>query len=114
MENEMFITGDLLEPGVEYNFRIFPRNHQNQFQTGIDGSTVSIVFDNTQQNKSYNIFSYNQLAEEITKWIEPSGSQDAYPLDAKVSHKDKKWISTIDNNVWEPGVYGWAEYKEEQ
>ena len=21
----------------------------------------------------------------------------------------KTWISDIDNNVWEPGVYGWTE-----
>ena len=22
-------------------------------------------------------------------------------------HKEYTWISTIDNNIWEPGVYGW-------
>lgn len=27
----------------------------------------------------------------------------------KVRHNDKVWISIIDNNVWEPGVYGWNE-----
>ncbi len=27
----------------------------------------------------------------------------------KVSHKEKHWISTVDSNVWEPGVYGWEE-----
>lgn len=27
----------------------------------------------------------------------------------KVSHNDKHWISDVDSNVWEPGVYGWTE-----
>ena len=31
------------------------------------------------------------------------------PRGAKVSHKEKHWISTVDSNVWEPGVYGWEE-----
>jgi hypothetical protein len=39
----MFIPADKLEQGVEYYFRIYPRNHQNQFQTGIDGSQLHMV-----------------------------------------------------------------------
>jgi hypothetical protein len=27
----------------------------------------------------------------------------------KVSHNEKHWISDVDANVWEPGVYGWTE-----
>lgn len=27
----------------------------------------------------------------------------------KVTHNGKTWQSTTDNNVWEPGVYGWEE-----
>lgn len=48
-------------------------------------------------------------AEEWPEWIQPVGSADAYPFGAKVSHNEKHWISTYDNNVWEPGVYGWDE-----
>lgn len=29
--------------------------------------------------------------------------------DDKVIHNGKTWVSDIDNNVWEPGVYGWNE-----
>lgn len=25
---------------------------------------------------------------------------------AKVTHKGSRWVSTADNNVWEPGAYG--------
>lgn len=50
--------------------------------------------------------------EEWPEWIQPTGSEDSYGKDAKVTHNGKKWISTEDNNVWEPGVYGWDEVTE--
>ena len=46
---------------------------------------------------------------EWPEWIQPVGSTDAYAKDAKVSHNSKHWISDVDGNVWEPGVYGWTE-----
>ena len=51
--------------------------------------------------------------EEWPEWIQPIGAHDAYPLGAKVSHNEKHWTSTIANNVWEPGVYGWKEVTDE-
>jgi hypothetical protein len=30
-------------------------------------------------------------------------------IETKVSHNDKHWVSDYDNNVWEPGVFGWTE-----
>ena len=47
--------------------------------------------------------------EEWPEWKQPTGAQDAYNKGDKVSHKDKHWISDVDANVWEPGVYGWTE-----
>ena len=44
---------------------------------------------------------------EYPEWVQPTGNIDAYPLGAKVSHNGQRWVSAIDNNVWEPGVYGW-------
>lgn len=46
---------------------------------------------------------------EIPDWKQPTGAQDAYMTGDKVKHNDKTWISTVDNNVWEPGVFGWDE-----
>ena len=46
---------------------------------------------------------------EWPEWIQPVGSTDAYAKGAKVSHTGKHWISDVDGNVWEPGVYGWTE-----
>lgn len=48
--------------------------------------------------------------EEWPEWVQPTGAHDAYAKDAKVKHNGKKWVSTADANVWEPGVYGWSEY----
>lgn len=48
-------------------------------------------------------------SQEYPEWRQPTGSTDAYPLGAKVSHLEKHWISTVDNNIWEPSVYGWDE-----
>lgn len=42
----------------------------------------------------------------IPEWEQPS-STNPYMTGDKVRHNGKIWISTIDNNVWEPGVYGW-------
>lgn len=46
---------------------------------------------------------------EWPEWRQPTGAQDAYQTGDKVSHNDKHWISDVDSNVWEPGVYGWSE-----
>lgn len=47
--------------------------------------------------------------EEYPEWSQPVGSHDAYAAGDKVSYNNKKWISTVDANVWQPGVYGWEE-----
>lgn len=49
--------------------------------------------------------------EEWPEWVQPTGAQDAYANGDKVSHNGKHWISEVDGNVWEPGIYGnlWSE-----
>lgn len=44
----------------------------------------------------------------IPAWEQPD-STNAYSKGDKVTHNGKTWVSDADNNVWEPGVYGWAE-----
>lgn len=48
-------------------------------------------------------------SEEYPEWKQPAGAHDAYNKGDKVSHNDKHWISDIDANVYEPGVYGWSD-----
>lgn len=47
--------------------------------------------------------------EEWPEWVQPAGGHDAYKKGDKVSHNGKHWISDADDNVWEPGAYGWTE-----
>ena len=42
----------------------------------------------------------------IPEWKQPD-STNPYMTGDKVTHNGSAWVSTIDNNVWEPGVYGW-------
>ena len=44
----------------------------------------------------------------VPDWEQP-GSTNPYMQGDKVRFNDKVWVSTIDNNVWQPGVYGWEE-----
>ena len=45
-------------------------------------------------------------------WTQPLGATDAYQKGDIVQDEGELWISTIDNNVWKPGVYGWEKYAE--
>lgn len=56
---------------------------------------------------------WTEVAEPgtIPVWRQPTGAQDAYAKGDKVKYPDEQgdiWISDVDNNVWEPGVYGWT------
>ena len=42
-------------------------------------------------------------------WVQPTGSSDAYALGAQVTHLGHLWTSTVADNVWEPGVFGWTD-----
>ena len=47
----------------------------------------------------------------IPEWEQPE-STNPYAKGDKVKHNGKTWVSDIDGNVWEPGVYGWTEVAE--
>ena len=44
----------------------------------------------------------------IPEWEQPD-STNPYMKGDKVTHNGKTWESEVDNNVWEPGSYGWKE-----
>ncbi len=44
----------------------------------------------------------------IPEWEQPD-STNPYMTGDTVTHNGKTWVSAVDNNVWEPGVYGWTE-----
>ena len=44
---------------------------------------------------------------QILPWEQPD-STNSYAKGDKVTHNGSIWVSDIDNNVWEPGIYGWS------
>lgn len=50
--------------------------------------------------------------EEFPEWVQPIGAHDAYVQGDKVSHNGSNWVSSVNGNVWEPGVYGWEAVQE--
>lgn len=49
---------------------------------------------------------------EIPVWKQPTGAQDAYMKGDRVHYPDADgpvYESDVDNNTWEPGVYGWTQ-----
>ena len=77
---------------------------------------VSVVSDRKRQN---------EIPKQITElqvqyltgrdlatggvWIQPTGAHDAYPKNWEVILNNVEWVSTVDNNVWKPGVSGWRQ-----
>jgi len=47
--------------------------------------------------------------DEWPEWVQPQGAHDAYNTGDKVTHNEKRWVSVMDANIYEPGVYGWDE-----
>lgn len=47
--------------------------------------------------------------EGYPEWVQPLGASDSYMKGDETAHNGKIWESECDNNVWEPGVYGWKE-----
>lgn len=46
-------------------------------------------------------------------WVQPAHAMEAYDEGDTATHDGRTWVSTIDGNVWAPGVAGWREFVEE-
>lgn len=62
-------------------------------------------------NVAVSLFTKVLIPDEnvIPEWEQPE-STNPYMIGDKVTHNGKTWVSTVDGNVWEPGVYGWEEF----
>lgn len=79
------------------------------------GVLYRVLQDHTSQNDwtpdvATSLFSQVLIPDPdaIPEWVQPD-STNPYMFGDKVTHNGKTWENTIDNNVWEPGVYGWNE-----
>lgn len=108
------------EASIEYS-SLFPtfNPYGHQYKTGdrfrYKGELYKVLQDHTSQEDwtpDTAVSLYVKIADpaiEWPEWVQPLGAHDAYPKGAKVSHKEKHWVSDIESNVYEPGVYGWTE-----
>lgn len=79
------------------------------------GVLYKVLQDHTSQDDwtpdaAVSLFAKVLIPDEtvIPEWVQPD-STNPYRKGDKVTHNGKTWTSDIDNNVWEPGVYGWTE-----
>ena len=42
-------------------------------------------------------------------WVQPAGSVGLWHTGDEVEYGAHRWSSTVNNNVWAPGVYGWVD-----
>lgn len=91
---------------------------KDQIRLYTDGKLYRCISNHTSQadwtpNAAVSLWvAISDPAIEFPDWSQPVGAHDAYQLGDKVTHADKRWVSNVANNVWEPGVYGWTEYVE--
>lgn len=66
------------------------------------------VQENWTPDVAASLFAEVSIAE-IPEWVQPIGAETAYQTGDKVVYNGSTWESLADNNVWEPGVYGWQQ-----
>lgn len=90
-------TGMFLEIGLRftYNGKIYKVNQSHTTQANWSPDKVPALYTEV-------------LAPgAVGEWVQPTGAHDAYQKDDRVYYNGLLWKSTINNNVWAPGVYGW-------
>jgi hypothetical protein len=54
------------------------------------------------------LYKIHRPAGSVAPWVQPLGAHDAYQIGERVTHNGQTWESTVNANVWAPGVYGWT------
>jgi hypothetical protein len=104
--------------------RMIEVNRRDPWRAGITVNTDDVYYHNgnlykviqphtTQSDWQPNITPalwkrYHEPEEGPQPWVQPAGAHDAYQLGDMVTYGGQTWRSTINANVWQPGVYGWV------
>ena len=105
---------------VGYQFPPFnPDGHayttDERFYYPINGKLYKVLQNHTSQadwlpDTAVSLYVEVSPPGVIPLWVQPVGAQDAYNTGDKVQWPEGTvWTSTVDANVWEPGVYGWVQ-----
>lgn len=100
--------------------KTYPVGYIFKYGVNADGETqlYSVLQEHTSQeewkpNETPSLYKAVGFTDDgVPVWTQPIGSSDAYMAGDVVEHKGAIWESTIDGNVWEPGVYGWKQKEE--
>ena len=95
--------------------KAYPIGYIFKYGVNTDGETqlYSVLQEHTSQeewkpNETPSLYKAVGFTDDgVSIWTQPLGATDAYMVGDVVEHNGTIWESTIDNNVWEPGVYGW-------
>jgi hypothetical protein len=96
--------------------KTYPVGYMFKYGVNADGETqlYSVLQEHTSQenwkpNETPSLYKAVGFTDTgVAVWTQPLGATDAYMIGDNVFHKDEIWVSDVDNNVWEPGVYGWT------
>ncbi len=114
---DKLILGELSDEEIAQLVSIYPA-----WEVGVDykiddviayqGTLFKVIQEHTAQadwtpDVADSLFTSFTPIGTIADWVQPEGGHDAYPLGAKVKHNEQIWVSTVADNVWEPGVHGW-------
>lgn len=95
--------------------KAYPENEIVKYGVNADGETqlYKVIQAHTSQadwtpDTAASLYKKIGFTDEgVSIWTQPLGATDAYMKGDVVSFENQLWKSTIDNNVWQPGVYGW-------
>lgn len=108
MDDETALTGVELFPawgvGIAYAIDSRVQNHGTLYKC-IQAHTSQTDWTPGATPSLWKIVSL----EEYPDWVQPTGAHDAYSKGDKVAYNGSHWVSDVDSNVWEPGVYGWTD-----
>lgn len=87
-------------------------------RVSFDGTLYKVLQSHTSQdtwtpNVTPSLFAKVLIPDEnvIAEWEQPDSTNPHMAGDV-VKHNGFEWVSDVDNNVWEPGVYGWTKIGE--
>ena len=87
--------------------------YQDVLYKVLQAHTVQEAWTSTNAPSLFAKVLIDPTGETILDWEQPD-STNPYMKGDKVIHNGKTYVCTIDNNVWEPGVYGWEEITEQR
>ena len=98
---------NIWEPGAAGTENIWKKYEEDPSAEEDGGESESGGESTNEGNENNGDDSGSSAEKDIPAWVQPD-STNPYQVGDKVTHNDAVWESDTDNNIWEPGVYGWT------